>query len=82
MQGSSSAGTGVYGITSATGQVGVIGWDTSKGGGTGAFGRSNNGTGMFGVTYATGQIGVQGLDSSGSGGGYGVVGASTEGTGV
>jgi hypothetical protein len=75
-----TAGNGLQGNTSASGNSGVYGHDTSSGGGYGAYGISTNGIGVFGQNSAEDQSGVYGNDASG--GGYGVQGNSNNGIGV
>ena len=66
MSGSSTNGTGVQGSTTGTGAAGVLGVDTSSGGGARVQASSTHGTGVIGT----------------SGHGTGVSGTSAHGTGV
>jgi hypothetical protein len=86
-----SAGNGLEGITSQSGQDGVYGVDQSSGGGNGVAGVSTAGTGVYGTstdswgvlgsTHGDGAAAVRGVDES-SGGGTGVLGSSVNGNGV
>jgi hypothetical protein len=86
-----SAGDGLQGITTQTGQNGVEGEDTSSGGGQGLRGVSKYGTGVYGTITGdtTGKSAVYGVDDSSGGNettgqvaGYGVQGTSEGGIGV
>ncbi|HWF81257.1 MAG TPA: hypothetical protein VN695_11795 [Streptosporangiaceae bacterium] len=88
-----SAGNGLQGQTSASGNSGVVGFDTASGSnGHGVYGHSIHGSGVLGVSqHATGvtgfastsnQSGVAGIDQATTSGGHGVFGQSQHGNGV
>lgn len=88
-----NAGNGLKGETSAKGQSGVVGFDTStaNGGhglyghsvhGFGALGISQHSTGIVGQGSTAGQSGVAGIDQTPTTGGHGLFGQSQHGDGL
>jgi hypothetical protein len=76
-----ATGIGLQASSSANGQSGIYGNDTSTAGGNGVYGQSTNGWGVSGYTTANNRSAVVGNDASVAGG-FGVSGNSAEGTGV